>query len=83
MDCVGTEVEQNGVGSAIVVVEATAIWKRYIGWAGVSPVEEDDSVVLGDGGMHGGNAGIGNQDFPRAVGVGTCSDDREGDAEEL
>lgn len=54
---------QNGV----VWVEAAVTFAEHFSRrADVGTVEEDDSVEAGDGGVHGGDAGVGDQKLPRA-----------------
>lgn len=74
---VGLGVEEGRVGEAVTLqnvvvwVGATvAVGEAEFGGADVGAVKEDHRALVGDGGVHGGDASVGNQEVPRAWEVG-------------
>lgn len=61
----------------VSVVTTMAFAEHVAGWADVGPVQEDGGVEPRHSGVHGGNAGVGYQELPRAGEVGTCGDKGE------
>lgn len=65
---------ENGV---VPIVPTMAFAEHLTSWADVGPIQEDDGVEPCDGGVHGGDASIGNEKLPRARKSSTCGDDGE------